>query len=466
MLVWVLVVAIVATLVLLTAEARRRAGLYWYEVEADYQYAFSDAHVVPVEIASNGVELPELEGTWDTALLPIRVKSKMAASWLEPWIEIYCGSGGRVRQYFERRAEGKRYLNLSCAVGVGVEAEQFVELRGHHIDWSVESSELLTFRVAPFEDRRILVVAPHPDDAEIAAFGLYAGRESFIVTVSAGNYADRRFEHLFDDPRDQELVTGRLRTWDSIVVPMWGGVPPSHAINLGYFNGSLRAMYRVRDKIVADDQLATDDIGIFRGLNVSNLLEGRDPRSSWKSLVEDLAQLVRQGEPEIIVTPHPVLDRSWDHRFSTLALLEALSRVANTDRQLFLYSNHHVGTEYFPFGPDDGVVTLGPWFDEELPLQSVYSFPVSDKLQIEKLFALDAMHDLRPVPRRRSSDPRRRTVERIRELSTEIWRDPVDSYNYYRRALRPNELFFTYTAEDLDALVAYVERDILSEIEY
>jgi hypothetical protein len=111
------------------------------------------------------------------------------------------------------------------------------------------------------------------------------------------------------------------------------------------------------------------------------------------------------------------------------------------------------------------LVTLGPWFDEELPLRGVYSLPVSDELQIEKLFALDAMHDLRPIPRRRSSGPRERTLERLSKLSRELWQDPVDSYNYYRRALRPNELFFTYTSADLDALVAYVERNILNETE-
>ena len=34
-------------------------------------------------------------------------------------------------------------------------------------------------------DDRVLVVAPHPDDAEIAAFGLYADTRATVVTLTA-----------------------------------------------------------------------------------------------------------------------------------------------------------------------------------------------------------------------------------------------------------------------------------------
>ena len=41
------------------------------------------------------------------------------------------------------------------------------------------------------DDERVLVVAPHPDDAEIAAFGFYADTRAMVVTVTAGDASDR-----------------------------------------------------------------------------------------------------------------------------------------------------------------------------------------------------------------------------------------------------------------------------------
>jgi LmbE family N-acetylglucosaminyl deacetylase len=351
-----------------------------------------------------------------------------------------------------------RYLNVSCMLDKLADAGRRLGLRGHHIRWSPQTAQLHLFRNEPLSGQRLLILAPHPDDAEIAAFGLYADRDAFVVTVSAGNYADARLGRLFEQPADRNLASGRLRTWDSIVVPLWGGISPSRSVNLGYFNGSLEAMHSTPDAIVADEVLGSDDIGLFRRLNVSDLLQGRAPLSSWRSLVEDLRLLLRRCDPEIIVAPHPALDASPDHGFSTLALFEALDRVDVEPKRLLLYTNHHIGAEYFPFGPADGIVTLGPWFDETLPLRGVYSHPLEERLQLAKLFALDAMHDLRSPPRRRGSGPGAHILGRLSEVVQELWRDPTDTYSYYRRAARPNELFLTYTSNDREALVAHFER--------
>ena len=42
--------------------------------------------------------------------------------------------------------------------------------------------------------RTMLVLAPHPDDAEIAAFGVYANRNATIVTITTGNAGPRSYE--------------------------------------------------------------------------------------------------------------------------------------------------------------------------------------------------------------------------------------------------------------------------------
>jgi hypothetical protein len=40
--------------------------------------------------------------------------------------------------------------------------------------------------------RTMLVIAPHPDDAEIAAFGVYAHRHATVASVTTGNAGPRR----------------------------------------------------------------------------------------------------------------------------------------------------------------------------------------------------------------------------------------------------------------------------------
>ena len=78
----------------------------------------------------------------------------------------------------------------------------------------------------------VLVLAPHPDDAEIAAFGLYANRKSTVVTVTAGNAGAPTYEAVFDDPSEHYLFKGRIRLIDSITVPLQGGIPPERALFL------------------------------------------------------------------------------------------------------------------------------------------------------------------------------------------------------------------------------------------
>jgi hypothetical protein len=103
-------------------------------------------------------------------------------------------------------------------------------------------------------------------------------------------------------------------------------------------------------------------------------------------------------------------------------------------------------------------VTLPPWFDRSLAFGGVYSQALDDTRQTEKLFALEAMHDLRSAPRRFIGQPTRRFLERLSVVASELWREPFGTYSYYRRAVRPNELFFVYSPSDRSALRAYVEK--------
>lgn len=451
--------AVLTVAILLLAEVRRRQGLYWYEVTNDYQFEFAQGqHTrLTVEVSSEGFVLPETQGTWDTAFLAIRVSTTLSGHWFEPSIGVAVGERSKQRQFFERGVRGVRYLNLLPDTGVPGEP---VYLEGHHMKWRKQTAELLLFRQAGVSNGKTLVLAPHPDDAEIAAFGLYADRDSYVATITAGDYVDGVYRHIFEDPVAQDLLKGKLRTWDSLVVPLWGGVPAERTVNLGYHNGTLRELRRP-DGVSPDSSTPGGGaLGLYRSGNVDELLEGRQGDASWASLVQDLEALLTSVRPEVVAAPHPVLDVSSDHRLTTVALLEALERLGDEDTVLLLYNNHHVWTEYFPFGPSDALVTLPPWFDTEAPFASVYSHPLDKGRQVEKLFALDAMHDLRAGPRVVAGGPAGRFVRRLGALFSGLRSDPLSTYSYFRRAVRPNELFFVYLPEDRAGLAEYAARDV------
>ncbi len=73
--------------------------------------------------------------------------------------------------------------------------------------------------------------------------------------------------------------------------------------------------------------------------------------------------------------------------------------------------------------------------------------------QLRKLFALEAMHDLRAAPLRLTGGPAAIFGSRLRQAFDLVRRDPAGDYSYFRRAVRPNELFFVYRPGDRDALM-------------
>ena len=114
------------------------------------------------------------------------------------------------------------------------------------------AATLRTFDTNPDLAKSILVLAPHPDDAEIAAFGLYAQRKATVVTVTAGNAGAATYEAVFDDLAEHYLFKGRMRVIDSITVPWHGGIPPERAFNMGYFDARLAEMYVRRDAVIPE----------------------------------------------------------------------------------------------------------------------------------------------------------------------------------------------------------------------
>ena len=384
---------------------------------------------------------------WDTALVGVQVSPAAPAG--DAWIDVVAG-GGRVRQHLDRGASGLRWLNVSRLRGSlsGGGTAVIVALTTHGTTLRPGPAPVRLFASELHRARPLLVLAPHPDDAEIAAFGLYAGQPATIVTVTAGNAGDANYKDDFpaDQRAEQYAFKGYLRALDSVTVPWQGGIPPQRCLNLGYFDARLQEMHDKPRTVFAEMYGPNQDVSRYRRVNLSRLLPSSARTATWAHLVDDLVQLLRKVRPAVIVMPHPILDGHSDHDYVTVAAEEALRRWTQPVTVL-LYTNHSAENLY-PYGPADTDVSLPPWAVRDLPVQRVYSHPVDPELRRRKLYALESMHDLRLSPREQSCGPgpRREDYPRLPDV------------DYFRRGPRPEELFFVYDRAGLREIV----RDFLA----
>jgi hypothetical protein len=217
-------------------------AVYGAEIPNDrYQFAdnFSTQQQITFTRIPEGVSFAwPHTGNWDTAILGIN-------SWgaeIEPWVEINAGSS-RMEQYLDPNAQGLRWLNLSALKDQLKESTQVVIVT-HAITIEPASATLRLFENKLNLNDRILVLAPHPDDAEIAAFGFYADHNATIVTVTSGNAGDMNYRVSVSDPAEHYLLKGYLRAVDSVTIPWQGQIPPDRTYNLGYFDARLAEMHQ------------------------------------------------------------------------------------------------------------------------------------------------------------------------------------------------------------------------------
>lgn len=375
---------------------------------------------------------------WDTALLGLR----LSASEPEAWLELSAGSAS-LRQHLDADASGLRWVTLT-GLRPQLADGAAVEIKAHGATIEPGQATLRVFANRLRLKDRILVLAPHPDDAEIAAFGFYSGRDATIVTVTSGNAGDANYQDQFSDPAEQYLFKGFLRAVDSVTVPWLGGISPERCYNLGYFDARLALMHKTPAQVVPEMYGPNTDVSVYRRANVGRLLEGKPRTSTWEHLVEDLVSVLKKVKPGIVVMPYPQLDSHADHQFVAVAAVEALERW-NGKPQFLLYTNH-ASQNLYPFGPAGSPMSLPPWSGPELPVEGVYAHPLSADLQRRKLFALESMHDLRLSPTEQSScsdpaAPRRPDYPR------------VPAVDYFRRGPRSEEVFFVYGRDGVRGLI-------------
>ncbi len=406
-----------------------------------YEFAAADsvAHVIRLSRMADGVGFiwPGTVAQWDTALLAVR-------SWgaeQDPWVEVSVGEF-RIQQYLDTNAVGVRWLNLSGLREQLVGGAEVI-IRTHAVTLEAEAATLRLFDNHLDLQQRILVVAPHPDDAEVAAFGLYADRQASVVTVTAGNAGDMNYRASVSDPAEHYALKGYLRAVDSVTVPWQGNIPPERTANLGYFDGRVDEMYRVPGQTFPEVYSANTDVARYRRANLSKLVSSAARSNSWQHLVEDLVEVLRKVNPGIVVMPDPRLDAHPDHEFTSVALVQALEQWQGNP--IFLLYTNHVDADHYPYGPAGSVVSLPPG-EGHLSMQKIYSHPTAHALQIRKLFALESMHDLRLSP-----------DEQITCNSVTIAHRPdyprIPEEDYFRRAPRANELFFLFNKTGVRAVI-------------
>jgi LmbE family N-acetylglucosaminyl deacetylase len=366
--------------------------------------------------------------------------------------------GAAAVQAFEDGAQGRRFVDVTPLLRGGLGDGAPIELMADGVRVAPGPARLYTFVNPSVSGLRVLVVAPHPDDAEIAAFGVYSSTDADVVTVTSGDAGAQGFAVLFPEPGEHYRAKGWIRTWDSITVPFFGGVPPGRARNLGYYDATLRRLWQERPRAIEPLLAKLESPGFYRSLNVDPDLKARPFTASWPSLVSDLRAELDRVKPRVVVAPHPLLDRHRDHQFTTVALLEALESWPG-DCELWLYTNHATGNESWPFGPRDAMTGLPPWPAPAargaaatpgagLFFTRLYSHPLDADARDRKQVALEAMHDLRPFdlrPEAGEEDP-----------ATRRERAEAGRYDYFRRAPRPNELFFVLTRDDARRLHSFV----------
>jgi LmbE family N-acetylglucosaminyl deacetylase len=242
------------------------------------------------------------------------------------------------------------------------------------------------------------------------------------------------------------------------VIPFWGGISPLRCFNLGYFDETLNKMFRnPSQKIPSLSQ--TFDLNTFRQYNVSDLLpKNTTQEPTWNNLVADLVRLLAEINPSIIVIPSPVTDGHSDHQYATLALLEALEQTPSVKGSLYLYTVHGAYSSRWPLGTSESVVSLPPFFSKLPFFEKIYSLHLPEDVFIRKFFALEDMHDLRPVfflPMQQAAEAWPAAFQSIYLH----WRGVL----VMRKYLRMDELFFVTSTENAPRLLEMFLKNLAPE---
>lgn len=402
-----------------------------------------------------GFDLPPgIAGSKQTALLELRLAATVTGSWSDPWIEVQ-GAGIHYRQYFERGLRGVRFINLSPLLHAPPGELSRVSLTGHHLRW--ERAGALHVHSPPALEGDCLIVAPHPDDAEIATFGLYSQRDSWIVTVTCGERTPTDLRPVAPSGEKARWAAW-LRLWDSLSIPQLGNVPRDRCLNLVFPDDRLREMYCQPEQ--AQELACESSVGrrLLRARNSDPRFQHGGAQCRWEDLVAELTRVLEVTRPRTVACPHPLLDCLRDHVFTSIALAQALRRSAHVPDEFLLYVVHTKEAQLHPFGNSASIVSIPPSNGVEDVADSLYSHSLATEVRRAKYFAVEAAHDLR----RYSEDGPRSLTGLARLLKNELAAFVAGTGarpdSFLRRAPRPNEIYYVASPDSFAELASRAEQ--------
>ncbi|WP_294961848.1 PIG-L family deacetylase [Sulfurimonas sp.] len=414
-----------------------RVKKYKYNQRDNYIYNLNRNIIDTLEIKNNSLTLSKDIEDYDSLFLKIEIYRNLLSYIFKPYIEIE-----DIKHYFEYGAKGIRYLNISHV------KSKTLKVNIYNVKIKNKGLSLFGYKNSIDLSQKTLILAPHADDAEIASFGFYkTAKNVTIVTTTIGENGACNYCSLYSNDRTKNsLKKAQLRTMDALSIGFLGNVDIRNSITLGYFGGSLKSMFETPNKKVCSHIKNFTNMNSFRNVSHSNIKLPLYVESTYASILNDLKEILIQTKPKNIITPHPTIDSHSDHKYTTKILIQALKET-DVSCKLLLYTNHLELSETYPIGEIHSSISIPPNI-KEFYFDSIYSFGLDKETQIDKFFALEASHDLR------DSLVFLFIKKAYKHLSRMIRRKlTAKERNYYKRAIRANELFFVVENKNIDKLI-------------
>ncbi|MGO1296229.1 MAG: PIG-L family deacetylase [Vibrio sp.] len=369
----------------------------------DYQYSLQPDWHIPALLDESGMLsfdktlLPET--TQVTVLLEISYTStsKKRMGVVELRQSGWQPEARENEQFFEPQQAGKRYLNLTRLPSL-----HEVQCITHDCKLASQVS-LLLFRNPPIERGPMLIIAPHADDAELAAYGVYQHLHSqvWIATLYAGESLQKIAKQYIPD-LDSSMDEGcprkaSIRHWNSMTTPLLANVPANQLVCLGYSGITVETLYHAPQEPIMHGAGQKYSPVSFRALNSLSLSNDLDAANTPQAMVNELCELLLRVQPTTVLVTDPEVDPHPEHKAAAHALALAMEQSDYVPQQVLMYVNHLNGIKDFPYGPEHTTTALAPFYKnhEYFNQVQVYSYSLSLAEQKEKVVAFDTMHDLR-----------------------------------------------------------------------